>query len=257
MKNILFGILAVGIIVSSCKKDDKPATEESGTDGTILTEVRYWTPSKGETSVKITGITTDDKGTITALEKFSTSGVLLVKYDAIEKNTTGKIVKISGTNIYKQNSPIKTEFEYTGDNITKSTTTDGDAVTYTSYTYDASNRITIEGYYSSANATKPSSKITYTYTGSDVNPTTKKTEYTLNGLPAAETITYKYDDKNNPYLKASPILYYINSGDLNTHNVTEAKDADRTLTYTYVYNKSGYPVSKKGSVDAGSKYVYK
>ncbi|HEX7365656.1 MAG TPA: hypothetical protein VF273_01090 [Pelobium sp.] len=257
MKKIILGLFAIGMIAGACKKSDNPQTAGGGTEGTILTEVRYWTPSKGESSVKITGITTDGDGKITALEKFSTSGELMIKYDGIEKNTAGKIIKISGTSIYKQNTPIKTEFEYTGDNITKSITTDGDAITFNTYSYDTSNRLTENASYSSANAKKPSSKVVFTYTGTDVNPASRRTEYTLNGLPVAETTSFKYDDKNNPFLKASPILYYINSGDLNTHNVIEAKDSDRTITFKYEYNKSGYPVSKAFSTDAGQKFTYK
>lgn len=219
-----------------------------------MTEVKYWTPSKKEDAVTIASIAQDESGKITAFETFSTKGEPMAKYDAIEKDASGKIIKISGKNIFN-NTSLKIEFTYTGDNIVKSTFTDGPDVRYTLYTYDSSNRVVTKADYNTYN--KLANKKTLTYTGSDVNPSTEKNELTSVNPAKVSTVTFKYDDKNNPYLKADPILYYMGAGDLNTHNVIERKDDSFTLTIKYVYNPSGYPVSEAFSTDAGHKFTYK
>ncbi len=249
MKKALLGLFAIGIMVSACKKEKGTPAEEGG-EGTILTEVKYWTPSTGK-ATKISGIAFDASGKITAYETFGSNGSAMYKYDSFEKDASGKVIKVSGKNIGNSNTPITIEFTYTGNNITKSVRTEGTQVRASEYTYDASNRITmIENF---VDGTKTIRK-TWTYTGADVNYTAEKQEVVSYNPVQVTNNTYKYDDKNNPYLKIDRILFYMGGGDLRTHNVIQTNAG---ALGKYVYNSSGYPVSQDFGTDAGMKFTYK
>lgn len=249
MRKTLLGLLAIGIMVSGCKKDENTPAEEGG-EGTILTEVKYWTPSTDK-ATKISGIALDASGKITAYETFGSNGDPMYKYDSFEKDASGKVTKVSGINLFNNKTPITIEFTYTGSNVTKSTRTDAGQVRETQYTYDASNRITIAENLVDGKITI---RKTWAYTGADVNRTSEKQEVLSYNPVQVTNTTYKYDDKNNPYLKIDPILFYMGGGDLRTHNVIQTNGGPLAK---YVYNSSGYPVSQDFSTDAGFKYTYK
>lgn len=249
MKKILLGLFAIGIMVSACKKEKGTPAEEGG-EGTILTEVKYWTPSTGK-ATKISGIALDASGKITAFETFGSNGAAMYKYDSFEKDGAGKVIKVSGKNISNSNTAVTIDFTYTGNNITKTVKTEGIQLRTSEYTYDASNRIIlIENF---VDGTKTIRK-TWSYTGADVNHSSEKQEVVSYNPVQVTNNTYKYDDKNNPYLKIDRILFFMGGGDLRTHNVIQTNTSPLVK---YVYNASGYPISQDYTTDAGMKFTYK
>jgi hypothetical protein len=131
---------------------------------------------------------------------------------------------------------------------------------YSAFSYDANNRINKQTMYWEGIAT---GYIDYSYDGKgNMN---KEVLYSLPLTGAAELITttlYEFDSKLNPYKSVNKLL--IPGVDTNPNNITketytihlaqgQGADKAQITQNTYVYNTSGYPITKNGNTT----YVYK
>ena len=66
-----------------------------------------------------------------------------------------------------------------------------------------------------------------------MNYTVEKQEIVSYNPVEVTNYKYKYDDKNNPYLKIDPILFFMGGGDLRMHNVIQTNTGPLVK---YVYN---------------------
>lgn len=242
--------------MASCIEDSKIKLDDVKTqadDGTVLVKIDYWTPStdKAET---IQELMLDASGNLTGMNFYSSSGELMRTYTALEKNASKQIIKLTGTNA--DQSATAMDFEYNADGkIVKRTLTIGDKKYFSQYTYDNSKRISTE---ESWNNEKIISRITYEYTGTNVNPSSYKRE-TLYVTPVrSTTYTLTFDNKKNPS-QAAGTLVSLGMIEFYTHNVLEEKNNETgdITTNEYTYNASGYATSKKGSNDNGFKFQYR
>jgi hypothetical protein len=131
---------------------------------------------------------------------------------------------------------------------------------YSAFTYDASNRINRQTMYWEDIAT---GYIDYSYDGK--GNMIKEVLYSMPLTGAAELITttlYEFDSKLNPYKSVNKLL--IPGVDTNPNNITketytihlaqgQGADKAQVTQNTYVYNTSGYPITKNGNTT----YVYK
>lgn len=131
---------------------------------------------------------------------------------------------------------------------------------YSVFNYDASNRINKQTMYWEDIAT---GYIDYSYDGK--GNMIKEVLYNQPLTGAAELITttlYEFDSKLNPYKSVSKLL--IPGVDTNPNNITketytihlapgQGADKAQVTQNKYVYNTSGYPITKNGNTT----YVYK
>ena len=125
---------------------------------------------------------------------------------------------------------------------------------YSAFSYDASNRINRQTMYWEDIAT---GYIDYSYDGK--GNMIKEVLYSLPLTGAAELITttlYEFDSKLNPFKSVSKLL--IPGVDTNPNNIIketytihlaqgQGADKAQVTQTTYIYNTSGYPVTKNGN----------
>ncbi|NUY81820.1 hypothetical protein HUK80_13010 [Flavobacterium sp. MAH-1] len=226
MKKMIFGLSALIVLFSSCGSDDGgnstetgdgvllKKTIENGPDGQFISEASY-------NGHKIVKITTNDGGRI--------------------------------------------DFTYTGDDITKMAwKLDNELIEEQLYTYDASGKLathTLLDYeigWGSKEVYTYNSDNTATvqnYSGDLVSQTLEGDTYTItfaNGevsqiVTPFETITYTYDNKNNPFKNVTGYgkISYIDGGASGImHNVTEESSSEGGgSTYTFTYNNNDFPAT--------------
>ncbi|MBV7533712.1 hypothetical protein [Chitinophaga sp. sic0106] len=273
--NFLFGALPalLAVCIISCSKSDVP-TPDTGNPGGGLPGVVSGAPLLDSV------IEAEQKGSINWLFKYNADSTLnaqLITNDA-EDIPNGYFFTYSGGKLTRIN------YAETG-NVKDTLATDRQLITYDakgrpaliyngengfsskdSLVYNDNNQLIRTFSYSDG---KLSYQDTLTWTGNNVTKIVSRESMSGSTETFLRTMTYRYDDKKNPYASVRAAMF--TEGEINwlsENNVVELvektslENTEWKTTYTYVYNDKNYPVSStwKGDSDTqtGSiRFVYK
>lgn len=129
-------------------------------------------------------------------------------------------------------------YEYTGDNISKATFSDGEyTYSYYTFTYDANGNLTEDKLYYTGEEDVLMEKNTYTYDD-------KKSMFSYNGLP----LLMAFLVSPNNILTETYSYYNWDTGEL---------EGTEEFTYAYTYNDDDYPITRvETDVSEGETYNY-
>lgn len=254
--------LALLTVVGGCKKSNTdPNNGGETTSGKYLKKVNYWTVATNkETTIR--ELVLNANGDITALRTYTsnaqggTAGNLILEFTSIEKNSNGKVAKISGQD-KQQNIAVEHSFTYDASgNLTKAVLKQSGADFRTkNFNYDASNRLIFEDEIANNNSNKVVREKSYTYTGTSANPTTMVDNYVWYNTVTNYTLTF--DDKKNPSQAAPAFLYPMNLVDFYKSNLLKSDNGKGVvLNYTLTYNSDGFAASTTSDGSTGFKFEY-
>lgn len=262
MKNFLFlGLIGTTVFLNSCSSSNDDTPINSPND----------TPSAQTLFLsKVTTTYLDLPGTPQgSILTFSYNNqAQLVKIQSQEGSTTfeysnGKPIK---SNTYNNQQQLKyySEFNYNGDQLVSnkrvSTTADYNG-TY-EYSYYPQGKLSSSRICNSADCTSTTNEL-YSYYGDNV---LIYTIHVKGNSSFSVRNDYSYDDKLNPYTNLNKYLKIImgNSDVLSKNNCTIDKNSsnnngtwqsNKTITYTYEYNGSGFPVKAIGKDNDGKPII--
>lgn len=263
MKKSIILAVAAALTLAACKKSNNNTDPNNGgetTSGKYLKKVNYWTVATNkETTIR--ELVFNANGDITALCTYTsnaqggTAGNIILEFTSIEKNSSGKVTKISGQD-KQQNIAVEHSFTYDASgNLTKAVLKQSGADYRTkNFKYDASNRLIFEDEIANNNSNKVVREKSYTYTGTAANPTTMVDNYVWYNTVTTHTLTF--DDKKNPSQAAPAFLYPMNLVDVYKANLVKTDNGTQAVNWTVTYNKDGFAASTTNGSGSGLKFEY-
>lgn len=228
MKKTLLLLSLMSII--SCSSNDDSNTENQIPNPTSL---KGKLKSLNSTEYGKSEYTYSSNGYVSKISHKEENGI---DFSTVYNYEGNKLTSIN----YLENGVVKhgTNFVYSGDLITKSTSNEQEHVDQRIFTYDSYDNLAKEEYYIDG---KLSQTVTFTIINGNV------VRRIVNSSEGVFNTNFEYDNKNNPHSTAFTIAYLKINYEGKNNVIKENND-----TYQYEYNDTNFPVKKseEGNVTA-------